>query len=267
MSITYLSHSLTLGNSCIIFNQGCKISIPRSIVHTTPKKSLVIVQSFYLPWKGYFDRFNLADEVILYDDMQYVKRFWINRNQIKTPRGPIWLTVPVQVKGRRTQAIKDTTISDPNWKVNHWQTIKRHYSNAPFYSQYAELFQDLFLGCEETLVSRINYRFLIAICDILGIKTHFSWSSDHQLSGNKTERLVDLCQKKNAKIYLSGPTAQAYIEEKLFRKAGIEVKYMDYSGYPEYPQLFPPFVHEVSILDLIFNTGPDAPKFMKSFQP
>lgn len=228
-------------------------------------KTLVIVQSFYIPWKGYFDLINSADEVILYDDMQYRRRFWINRNKIKTSRGVIWLTIPLQVKGRYLQAIKDTRISDPGWNVRHWETIKRSYGRAAHFKDYAGRFEELYLGCDDVLISRINHRFIMAICSVLGIKTPFSWSMDYRLIPGKTERLVDLCLQKDADVYITGPTAKEYIKEEPFEEAGIELRYMDYSTYPEYPQLYPPFVHEVSVLDLIFNAGADSPKYMKSF--
>jgi hypothetical protein len=100
---------------------------------------------------------------------------------------------------------------------------------------------------------------------MLGISTPLTWSMDYRLAPGKTERLVDLCRQVGANVYLSGPTAQQYLREELFREAGLKLLYMDYSGYPEYPQLFPPFRHEVSIIDLIFNTGPNASQYLKSF--
>jgi hypothetical protein len=231
------------------------------------KKILTVVQSFYIPWKGYFDLINSADELILYDDMQYRRRFWINRNKIKTAQGITWLTIPLQVKGRFTQAIKDTVISDPQWNRRHWETLKRSYSRAAHFREVRELFEELYLNCRETHISQINRRFLTAIFSLLGIRTPVSWSMDYSLIPGKTARLVDLCRQKQADVYLTGPTARQYIDEHLFREAGIELRYMDYSNYPEYPQFFPPFTHEVSILDLIFHTGDRAPEYMKSFHP
>jgi len=228
-------------------------------------KTVAIVQSFYIPWKGYFDLINSADELILFDDMQYARRFWNNRNKIKTARGVIWLSIPVQVKGKFHQAIKDTCICDPQWKHKHWETIKRSYAKAAYFKQYQDLFQSLYLGCEESFLSRINYRFLAAICELLGISTRISWSMEYNLAPGKTARLVDLCRQAGADIYVTGPTAKSYLQEELFRQAGIGLKYMDYSGYPVYNQLYAPFVHEVSIIDLIFNTGPQASRYLKSF--
>ena len=228
-------------------------------------KKVAIIQSNYIPWKGYFDLINSVNEFILYDDVQYTKRDWRNRNKIKTPNGPMWLTIPVKVKQRYLQSIKHTVISDPEWNLKHWRAIVCNYSRAKFFHTYKELFQDLYLGLDERFLSRINYRFLVAICDVLGVNTKLSWSMDYELVEGKTERLVHLCKQAGATEYLSGPSAQSYIDEKLFRDEGIVLEYMDYPGYPEYSQLFSPFEHGVSVIDLILNEGPDAPKYMKSF--
>ena len=226
-------------------------------------KKLATVQSSYIPWKGYFDLINLADEFILFDDAQYTKNDWRNRNRIKTHTGVIWITIPI--RHRFPQKIKDTIISYPGWNHKHWKSILQNYSKAEYFPVYRELFEDLYLGCKERFLSQINYRFLTAICEILGIDTEISWSMDYHLIEGKTERLVDLCKQAGATEYISGPSAKGYIDEELFRSGGVELRYMDYSGYPEYDQLFPPFEHHVSIIDLIFNEGPNATKYMKSF--
>jgi hypothetical protein len=228
-------------------------------------KTIAVVQSNYIPWRGYFDLINSVDEFILYDDVQYTIREWRNRNIIKTSRGPLWLTIPVQVKGKYLQKIKDTVISDPTWGRKHWASIIHNYSRAKYFPMYKELFEDLYLRSEDKLLSHINYRFIVAICRILGIRTTISWSMDYDLVGDRTERLVHLCQQAGATAYLSGPSAKAYLDEALFKNEGFAVSYMDYSGYPEYTQLYPPFQPQVSILDLIFNEGPQATNYMKSF--
>jgi len=197
--------------------------------------------------------------------MQYTKRDWRNRNKIKTKNGVIWLTIPVKVKGRYYQKIKDTVISDPAWKYKHWKSIAFNYSKAKYFKIYKELFEELYLGTDEKFLGKINYRFLKAICQILGIKTKLSWSMDYDLAEGKTEKLISLCKQAGASGYLSGPAAKGYLDEELFKKEEIELEYMDYRGYPEYNQLFPPFDHYVSIIDLIFNEGPNATKYMKSF--
>ena len=232
---------------------------------TTRTRKVAIVQSNYIPWKGYFDLINLVDEFILFDDMQYTRRDWRNRNVIKTPAGLKWLTIPVAVKGNYFQKIQDTTISDPRWARKHWESIVHNYARARYFAMYRDAFEALYLTCEETLLSEINYRFISAICKMLGIETVLSWSRDYDSVEGKTERLVNLCKQAGATTYISGPAARAYMDEELFKNENIELAYMDYSSYPEYTQLTPPFEHGVSIIDLIFNEGPDATKYMKSF--
>jgi len=229
------------------------------------RKKVAIVQSNYIPWKGYFDLINQVDEFILFDDMQYTRRDWRNRNRIKTANCPIWLTIPVAVKGRYFQKIKDTMISDRNWKEEHWRTVLHSYSKAQYFKEYREFFEELYLNCVQRYLSEINFRFLIGICKLLGIDTKVSWSMDYTLTHDRTERLVDLCKQAGAEEYVSGPTAKGYIQEELFAAEKILLTYVDYAGYPTYHQLYPPFEHEVSIVDLIFNEGHNAPRFMKSF--
>jgi hypothetical protein len=227
-------------------------------------KRVAIVQSNYIPWKGYFDLINLVDEFVLYDDRQYTRRDWRNRNRIKTPQGPAWLTVPVQVSGRYHQRIDETEIADLDWGRAHWRTIVHNYADAPFFDLQHDRVERLY-ATNERLLSLVNRSFLEEICSILEIRTRITWSSDYEGVGAKTERLVSLCRQTGADVYLSGPAARAYIEEEQFAAAGIALEYMDYAGYPEYPQLHPPFEHQVSVLDLLFNVGPAATQYLRSF--
>lgn len=228
-------------------------------------RRVAIVQSNYIPWKGYFDLINSVDEFILFDDMQYTRRDWRNRNKVVAPSGVQWLTIPVEVKGRYFQAIKDTRVADPSWGRRHWKTLCHYYGSAPFFTPYAEVFEPLYLACAETHLSAINRRFLEAINELLGITTTLNWSMDYELVGGKTDRLVHLCRQARATEYLTGPGARGYLDEHAFDAAGIAVKWMSYEGYPEYSQRQEPFVHDVSVLDLLFNTGAEAPRCMLSF--
>ncbi len=234
-----------------------------------PGKRVAIVQSNYIPWKGYFDLINRVDEFVLFDDVQYTRRDWRNRNRIKTPHGPAWLTIPVATKGRYLSPIKDVTVDDPRWASSHWRTIAAHYGRARCFARYRDRLEHLYASCEERRLSEVNRRFLAAFCEILGIGTRLSWSMDYLNAGDdglgRTERLVAICRRAGATSYLSGPAARAYLEIDLFARAGIHVEFADYSGYPEYDQCHPPFVHEVSVLDLILNMGEDSPRYMRSF--
>src|SRR5699024_1749942 len=155
------------------------------------------------PWKGYFDLIGLADELILYDDVQYTRRDWRNRNKIKTPAGPRWLTIPVVVTGRYTQAIHETAIADGSWAAEHWKAIPHNYARAPYFQLYRERLEELYLTCEEQMLSQVNRRFLDALCEMLGIQTRLRWSMEYRLVEGKTERLVDLCRQAGATRYLS----------------------------------------------------------------
>ena len=130
-------------------------------------KKAIITQSNYIPWKGYFDGINFVDEFVIYDDMQYTKRDWRNRNKIKTPQGPIWLTIPVEVKGKYFQKINETKISDLTWNKTHWQTIKHNYGKAPFFQELSPYFEDLYLSCNFQYLTEVNYCFIKSICDLL----------------------------------------------------------------------------------------------------
>lgn len=227
-------------------------------------RSVAIIQSNYIPWKGYFDIIKRVDEFILFDEAQYTVRDWRNRNQIKTANGPQWLSIPVNVKGKRYQKISETTISKPDWAIEHWKTIQHNYARAPYFKEYRPFFEELYnRALSETHLSKVNFLFLKAICDLLDITTPLTWSSDYELVDGKNDRLIGLCQQVNANVYLSGPSARNYLDEKLFSAANMRVEWMDYAGYPEYHQLYPPFTHAVSIIDLIFNEGPNVPHCMK----
>lgn len=230
---------------------------------TIGNKTVAIVQSNYIPWKGYFDLIGLADEFILFDDVQYTRRDWRNRNRIKGPSGPIWLTIPVQVKGKYHQKIKETVIGDPAWNRRHWKTLAHNYTQTRHFAEFRPVLEELYLGSSERSLSRVNHRFITAICRMLSIDTTISWSMDYDLAEGKTERLVSLCRGAGATEYISGPAARVYLDESLFRQEGIAVRWMDYSGYPPYRQLYPPFEHHVSIVDLILNEGRDARRYMK----
>jgi WbqC-like protein len=227
-------------------------------------KKIAILQSNYIPWKGYFDLINMVDEFVFFDEVQYTKNDWRNRNKIKTSQGAQWLTIPVKQKSLN-QKICETEIVVPNWNQKHWRAIQLNYSNTSNFNEYREIFEKLYLDCNEMYLSEVNYKFIEVINRILGIKTKIRWSTEFDLAEERTEKILGICKDCNASIYLSGPAAKGYLNEELIKKNNIDIKWMDYNGYSEYKQLSPPFEHEVTILDLIFNEGPNACKYMKSF--
>ena len=221
--------------------------------------TVAIVQSSYIPWKGYFDLIHDADVFVFLDDVQMTKRDWRSRNLIKTPRGTEWLTIPV--KGGRHQLICETEIAQGNWQERHRKSIQTNYQRAPYLREYAFLLDCLY-DTEHEKLSEFNRQTTSMVCKLLGLDTELLVSTDFAVRAVKTDRLIEICQQIGTTTYLSGPKARAYIDEGKFHAAGIDLVYKEYSGYPEYPQLFPPFEHGVTILDLLFNCGPAAPEYI-----
>lgn len=228
-------------------------------------KRIAAIQSSYIPWKGYFDAINFVDEFILLDEVQFTRRDWRNRNRIKTPTGTRWLTIPVQVKGRYHQRIDETLIAEPDWGRKHWETLRQSYRRAPHFDAVGERIAPLYLESHHERLSDVNRAFIETIMESLGIPTPIRWSTEYDTTGERGERILELCRAAGADEYVSGPAARDYLDEATFADAGVSVRWMDYSDYPEYDQPAPPFEHGVTILDLLFATGPDAPSYMKTF--
>ena len=222
---------------------------------------VAIIQSSYIPWKGYFDIIHDVDEFIFLDDVQFTSRDWRTRNRIKTAQGSQWLSIPAGSSNKRL--ICEVRLGDAAWQAKHWRSIQQNYSRAPYFKTYRDFFEGFYLGTTWSSLSEMNQHLIRSIAtDLLGIVTTFNDSRDHAPQGQKLDRLLDLLLKVGASSYVSGPNAQDYIDPARFEAAGIELLYKDYSDYPEYPQLYPPFEHAVSVLDLIFNTGPQAPEYI-----
>jgi hypothetical protein len=205
-----------------------------------------------------------SDVFVVYDEVQYTKRDWRNRNIIKTEVGKKWLTIPVMVKGKFFQRINETEVADAKWTEGHLMQIKQAYAKAPFFKANFPWVEDLYHEGGRMFLTDINIHFVKRICEYLEITTRIIDSRELNLEGDRNERLVYACVKLKADIYLSGPAAKVYLDEGIFSREGIAVDWMDYSGYPEYEQLYPPFEHGVSILDLLFNVEKEEIKhFMK----
>ncbi|WP_423198172.1 MULTISPECIES: WbqC family protein [unclassified Cupriavidus] len=227
-------------------------------------KRVAILQSNYIPWKGYFEIIAAVDEFIFYDDMQFTKNDWRNRNRIKTPAGTPWLSIPVG--GNIHRRIRDVQLPATNWSEQHWKTLSLNYRAAACFDDVAQWLEPIYLANQCSDLSSFNRKLIESICRYLRIETTLRNSWDYMLVEGKTERLVDLCRQAGGDVYVSGPSARGYLDESAFRAAGMGVAWMQYGPYPEYPQLWGPFVHEVSILDLLFNCGREAARYMKSGQ-
>ena len=220
-----------------------------------------IIQSNFIPWRGYFDFIREVDLFIFHDDLQYTKGDWRNRNRIKTPAGERWLTIPVGKDERRR--ICDVRLPETDWPRQHWDRLRAAYAATPHFATYRSYLQDRYLGRRWTSLSEVNQAFIVGISrDLLGIHVRFRQSTDFRLTKTKSARLLELLVQSGADVYVSGPAARSYIGDRDFAAVGIQVEWKDYSGYPEYPQVHPPFTHHATILDLLFHVGPAAPDYI-----
>lgn len=224
-------------------------------------KRVAICQSNYIPWKGYFDLIHDVDVFLFYDDVQFTKNDWRNRNKVKTATGLQWITIPVGTNLNRL--VCEVSLDNPRWQGKHWKTLMQLYCNTPFFRSYLSFFEHVFVLSEWTNLSTLNQFLIQSIAEnYLSVKTVFLRSSDFPSHGKNQDRVISLLKAVEADVYVSGPAGKAYLDSDRFRREGIELVWKDYSGYPEYPQFYPPFEHRVTILDLLFHVGPDAPYYI-----
>ncbi|MEQ9085607.1 MAG: WbqC family protein [Pontimonas sp.] len=223
-------------------------------------RRIAILQSNYIPWRGYFDIINLCDIFVFLDDVQYTRRDWRNRNKIRTSSGPRWLTVPVLTKGAYHQMVQDTRISDPSWAASHWRSIELSYRRAPHFKAYEARYRSLYeRAAGLSHLSAINRLFIQAIMVDLRISTELLDSAALAVDATKSNRILEICRRLGATRYLSGPSAAAYLDLDAFAAAGIAVEWMRYDTQISYSQVHgPPYTANVSALDMLFNVGEDA---------
>jgi hypothetical protein len=216
--------------------------------------TLVVLQPGYLPWLGYFDLLQKADIFVHYDDVQFDKHGWRNRNRVKGPKGAIWLTVPVLHHGRMGQSILDVEIDDrQDWRRKHVSTIGQLYARAPFTDIILPRLRDIIERPWARLVD-LDLALINWLAAELRISTPCYRASELNIGGDRNERLVNLCHRFGATRYLSGNAAQDYLDEARFAGAGIEVVWHNYS-HPTYAQQHGEFVPYLSALDLVLNLG------------
>lgn len=222
---------------------------------------VVVLQSNYIPWKGYFDLINDADVFVYYDEVQYTKNDWRNRNKIYSANGEQWLTIPI-LKDAVKQKISEVKIMDNSWQQLHHKSIYYAYKKAPFFSQIEPLINEVYLEREWLSLVELDRYLIEKISNMIGIQTRFVDSKNYDLSGERVERLMNILIQLGATQYISGPSAKDYLSgsEYLFEQNKIELIYKDYSSYPQYKQMREPFLHSVSILDLLVNVKLDKVK-------
>jgi len=224
-----------------------------------------IIQSCYIPWRGYFDFIDEVDLFIFHDDLQYTKGNWRNRNQIKTTQGLTWLTVPVHYDCV-DQTIEDTTVDYTQaWQKKHLNQLRANYGKSPYWSEYAPAFEAL-ITPHYLSISALNVAITKWVAEVLAVRTPLQMSKEFAPTGSKTERLIGILKKAGANSYLSGPTAKGYLDHNLFKENNIRLEYKSYE-YPPYAQMRDDFIGNVTVLDLLFNCGPDSRKYLKSLAP
>lgn len=226
-------------------------------------KIIGILQPNYIPWKGVFDLINSVDIFVFYDDVQYTTKDWRNRNKIKTKDGVKWLTVPVNKKGLRYQLISEAKIDNStNWQSKHYKTLISSYSKSPYIKDYEYLLEEIYLKKQWNMLSDLNITTTVFLAEALGIKMEWYKSSEFHETGSKDgEKVIKICQRLGCNHFVNGPASREYMNEDLFSRHNVSLSYIDYH-YSEYPQLHGPFCHQVSVLDLLFNCGPNALDFI-----
>lgn len=224
-------------------------------------KRVAIIQSNYIPWKGYFDIIHDVDHFILYDDVQYTHGDWRNRNKIKSNNGTSWLTIPLGT--HLNKKIYEIELAEHSWQKKHYKSLQAVYSRTPYYKSYKDFLEFIYLEEEWSNLTKLNQFIIKHIAkEFLNINTIIQDSREYEVNGSKMDRLLDLLTQANADTYISGPAAKDYIKEEAFPEKNIKLIYKDYSGYPEYDQIHPPFNHYVTIFDLLFHVGPDTPYYI-----
>lgn len=224
-------------------------------------KKVAILQSNYIPWKGVFDMMNKVDIFVFFEDVDFTKRDWRTRNKIKTSEGEVWLSVPVKKVPRGTKIYEVEISQENDWQKKHFQTVTQYYKKAKYFSEYKWILDKIYLEKKWENLSEFNIYVNTLIANELGIKVKFVNSKDLLTSGTKDDKLIEIIKKLGGDYYLSGPAAKDYIDNKKFEREGIKLNYIQYS-YPEYSQLFGKFDHYVTILDVLFNCGPNSADYI-----
>lgn len=219
-----------------------------------------VIQSNYIPWKGYFDIIANSDVMVFYDDVQFTKNDWRNRNQIRTSQGLTWLTVPVGTNINRL--VNEVEIPEHSWQAKHWKTIMVNYKKAAHFESIAPTIEAFYMDKKWTNLSEMNQYFIEKVSkDFLQINTRFEKVENYSIKGDKQERLIDLLTQIGATEYLTGPTALSYINKNLFERNGIKVLVKEYNKYPPYQQRYEGYEGAVSIIDLLMCCGPNSREY------
>lgn len=219
------------------------------------EKTLLITQSNYIPWKGYFDLLRSSDVFVVFDEVQYTKRDWRNRNKLICKSGPKWLTIPVKTKKKYNQKISETEVLNDNWVIDHLNFMENNYRKANFFDEYYPIIKKIIIDSQDKYLSKINIRIIKNLLYLLDINVEIIHSSQFDLDEEKNDKLISICNQLNISNYITGPSALNYIDKKKFIDSNISLSIFEYKNYKQYKQLWDGFDHNVSIIDMFFNLG------------
>lgn len=214
-------------------------------------------QPVYLPWLGLFHKIALADKFVFFNEVQYLPKDWMNRNKIKTHTGEIWLTVPVLRKGYRDRISSEMEINnDTDWKRKHLKSILINYKKAPYFERYSNFFEETY-SKNWRYLDDLNEHMLKWFLEQLGIKLVFLKASEYKFEGTKSDLVLNMCKHLRADLYIFGELGKDYAKVDDFKDQGTHIIFQEYK-HPVYPQMFGDFIPNLSVIDLLFNCGPNS---------
>lgn len=226
-------------------------------------KTISIMQPTYLPWLGYFELMFKSDQFVFFDDVQFIKKSWHQRNRIKTATGELLLVIPILSKGKRFQKINETLIhNNSGWAKKHLLTIENNYRKAPFFQNYIDELRVIYSKPYEKL-SDLNIDLIIFLKNKIGIKTPTILSSELNIQGKKNERIIDICKALKSNVLYDAHGAKEILDLEFFNKEGIKLVFQNYQ-HPVYRQQYGDFIPLLSTLDLLFNEGDNSLSIIKS---
>ena len=212
-------------------------------------------QPQYMPYLGFFNKISKADVFVFVDNIQFTRKTWQQRTLIKSDNKPIYLTIPVKKHGKFDQLINEVEIIDDGWRKKHWKSICLSYSKTPYFNLYKGALEE-FYNKEWFLLNDFCSALLRYLIDSIGIKFKKIYrSSELNITGEKTDLLIDICQKTGCDTYLSGIGSKNYVEEGKFKEVGLTHIINDYKPI-QYAQYGRPFIDGMAIIDVMFMYGP-----------
>lgn len=231
------------------------------------EKTVVVMQPGYLPWLGFFELLWQSDVFVVYDNVQYDKNGWRNRNRIKTANGPMWLTVPVSLPNGLSTKIYEARIDNSQrWQKKHIASIEQNYRKARYFSDYFPPIKELLEQKWESLLE-LNLKLITRLANLLGIQREIHLASELEIQDDdKIKRLVKITSLFGGTRFYEPAGGKAYFNEssiQKFKDAGIGVEFQNYR-HPIYAQLYGNFIPNLSVVDLILNHGPQSLKIITS---